>query len=350
MAKIDELIISFATVLARYHDVQESKKLVEGNNSAQNSGTKSRAYVTNLYKSNPADFYKAIEPWIGKLITNHPRRSLLFKFIAHEIQFLSALQKQTEVMDATNLDKLKFEINQLIIDCRKLITTSKDKSCELRLSQLPPCYKSNLDASHIASVISGSKDCDSGNFLKEELFTYLRINQDSTHEELQNLASLWSVECNEAKELSHLRKINLEYQTLIQTHHTTAAKVIELENTVKQQAELISVLQLEGKTLGEEKSTLTKKIASLENENTLLKQRFPEKSHPKDIKGKPTDKKGLPEIAPIFSNKPQTSLKLPSTISAAGFYNRDKRVDYDKPESGESSSNNSSDLDDVFSL
>lgn len=193
MTQLDDLLNSLVTLLIRYHDSQPKIKKIISDTDHQQSRKKSRVYAINVLREDDINFKSFVTNLIKQSTSGYTGRSPFLSFILYEITFLKTLQSIKEPLDSQQLEEYKALITQLFIDFKKLLMTTKNKTCEVQYSrfsnEVVMNYERKMELSGLKKdTYIGNIFCNSGCLLNEEVLERFNILINSTDEELQLIA------------------------------------------------------------------------------------------------------------------------------------------------------------------
>lgn len=225
MTRLEELIISLATVIVRYHDYY---------NAATACITKKGATEKNYFDySQKILENNELQSKLTELISKCPKndRGPFLDFIKDELLVLKELLNKDNPFTTEEFELYQKQMTQLVVDFIKLLNTNKGTTYDVQCNK--PVVKISLGGLHdVGFGLLASSPCKSGQLLTEEILTRFNF---STAEE----ATEWAKEqCNE-----HQNKLLAASSQTLVTRNTVLEKENKsLQEIIKKNASMLDSL------------------------------------------------------------------------------------------------------------
>ncbi len=354
MTRLDDLIISLATILVCYHDSQSQviKPRITEDDEFRN---KSRHYAVELLKD--ADYVAEIDN-LNKACTSRYKGRLHFlDFIKDTIFSLKEKQNKDTPFDDNELEVYTKDIARLFIDFRELLKITKSKTYDVQLKQVNseatsislPGLIDDSYTSSFTSFISPSKEerlCTSGKLTTKILLDRFNIKATSSNEEMHQIAKILCQEHQDSLLAKENQKIKAELE---QSQRKVAEQESTNEKLTRKIAEQQSTNEELNLRLAEQQSTnielnrriveqqsliksLELRVAEQQSTNEALARRIAEKLEEEPSKSqssatppqvKPNKEKALPTpmvFKGLFPGLRGTLPNVPSTFSPYQSY------------------------------
>ena len=169
MARLDELCVSLATLIIRYHDHQGKNLIIEDKSDVEKQ---SRDHaMTILAFTDVSKVREAFTAIITDCTTGYMARKPFLDFILNEVMYLHCLMKSIDALSDSALACHQAQVELLIKDCLGLLSTQKDKKYAVTYSRIDTQVKPpEIDLSGLSGW---TYLCASGNYLGEAL---MRVN------------------------------------------------------------------------------------------------------------------------------------------------------------------------------
>ncbi|MFA6304104.1 MAG: hypothetical protein WC627_13365 [Legionella sp.] len=237
MTKLKELMNSFATVIVRYHDSQPNVPKVINETDLIKARQKSQEHAALILKSSNSSV-GSLDALITKCTQTYSGRFNFLNFLISEISFLQALLERTTSLNEQEFQELEQQLIQLFVDFKTLLNTKKYISYDLRVSELTVANKNRANFSVpvkglLNDAYIGSKYCNSGILLIEEVLEPLTIDANSSETKIKNIAN-WL--CTEFQ--NHF--LTAELKDLKLSCDQQKSKITELEGKLRSTSTKVS--------------------------------------------------------------------------------------------------------------
>ncbi len=269
MTRLEDLIYSLATVIVAYHDSQGIKKLITEKDKTIRL-EKTRAKAIEIINTKSPTFEEYLKYLIKECTDDYPLRKPFLHYILNQLMFLSALQSKTNSFSPTLLVACKEEMASLLKDFKRLLTTGKSGTLEVRYCVLPT--EETKTSSNKLITLSGlendayygNKFCNSGDLLHDEVLQRLNITTTTPDELITALAHDICSGIQNSLLVPELVVKNLKAEEVV-----TTTKELLRQKTEEADVQLNKVLELESrKVILEETVAATKEELRLKSEQT----------------------------------------------------------------------------------
>ncbi len=225
---LENLTVSLATVLIRYHDLQNTKARVQGANPEQHK-KKSRELASCILQE--PDFESKLTVLIGECTNQYQERLSLLNVIKNEIIELNRLSKREAPFSPHEFEEYKRKITQFFTDLRCLFMKRKDEAYEVEINRLgiestkiPLCGFQNIGLSSYSVPV-----CASGVIIQGEVMTLFHLTPASPAELIKEIAEKICMEHQMDLLSSHIQHQTIEIGALKETQKELLAKIGDLE-------------------------------------------------------------------------------------------------------------------------
>ncbi|WP_412755812.1 hypothetical protein [Legionella bozemanae] len=258
MTRLEELIYALATVIVRYHDIQDNiatkDKFVTALDLTMRK-KKSHDRAVEIIQDTRTNFAPYLEGKINACTGGYQARKEFLSFILSTICYLKEQNERKIPFESKELQTFHEQLTQLFIDFRQLLNVYKGSKYPVTLINSKSAKTQELNGL-LNDRLVGGKYCNSGLLLIDEVFSVLHMTTDDSNAELKEIA----------------KNICLEQQTLLENQFEKLKKVDEKEQNIqkleleKQKFELESQkLELE-----KQKSELEAQKLELEKQKSEL--------------------------------------------------------------------------------
>ncbi|KTD03236.1 hypothetical protein [Fluoribacter gormanii] len=221
MTRLEELIYALATVIVRYHDSQDNieakDKLVTAVDPIIHRKKSHERAIEIIQKEN---FVSYLEGRIAACTKGYHGREEFLIFLLNKICFLKGQLDIKTPFKEHELKAFQEQLTQLFIDFRKLLNIKKGFKHPVLLQDSKVKELSGL----LNDRYIGSKYCNSGQLLIDEVLFVLHMTPDDSNEELKDIAVNI---CSEQQTLLELQSAKLTKST---EESDKEAEKLELEN------------------------------------------------------------------------------------------------------------------------
>ncbi|QMT59643.1 hypothetical protein [Legionella sp. PC997] len=270
MTRLEELIYALATVIVRYHDSQDNieakDKLVTAVDPTIHR-KKSHDRAVEIIQN--VSFASYLEGKISACTKGYHGREEFLLFLLNKICFLKEQLDIKTPFKEHELRAFQEQLTQLFIDFRKLLNIKKGVKHPVTLQ--------DSRVKELAGLLNdryiGSKYCNSGQLLIEEVLFVLHMTPDDSNEELKDIAAnicleqqtllQWQSEASKKSTKESDReaeKLELEQLKLLMATQKSEFenKIVELSEKEKQQLITIDELTLKLEKIQAEYESLKK--------------------------------------------------------------------------------------------
>ena len=249
MTQLDVFLDSLMTLLIRYHDSQLKITKIIHDKDPQVARKNTRFYASNVLKED--NMHAFASELIKQSTSGYTGRSPFLSFILFEITFLKSLRDKKEPLEPQQLDEYKALITQLFIDFKKLLMTTKNKTCEVQYSRLANeevmNYERKIQLSGLKNATYvGNVFCNSGCLLNDEVLERFNISLTSSDNELQAIAD--SI-CEEFQNTLLIPKLQTNYLAIQNDYEKQKTTIDSLINQLQEAKSINKTLKAHTKEL-----------------------------------------------------------------------------------------------------
>lgn len=250
MTRLEELLISFSTIVLRYHDAQGINTVIKETDPILLL-IKSRERAALILQNKDGPFEKKLDDLTKECTARHSDRRTFLLYVVNEITYLKNMFDRKNSLSPTKLAEFKQQMAQMFIDLRQLLKTPSDGSYTVKYSVI--CSEDEsmpVKGISVGSLMNnahfGNLLRKSGSLLTEEVFNRFNITTTSTDKELAALAGNICTEFQNTllapelqEEVSKLIALTERQKTTIESQ---APALIEAEKKSREQTASIELL------------------------------------------------------------------------------------------------------------
>lgn len=270
MTRLDDLIISLATILVCYHDSQKINPCITETDPSKN---KSREFAMTLLTT--VDYENKIDQLNKECTVGYKGRLPFLDFIKDKITTLKTKQAREKPFDANELELYTNDIARLFIDFRELLKITKSKNHDMRSAKisLPGLIDDSSFtsiSSSLTSFLSSDKKvilCNSGTLTTEILLDRFNVKATSSNEEMQQIAKILCQEHQDSLLAKENQKIKAELE---QFQHRIAEQQQVIEALEQKSIEQQSAIEaLKQKTAEQQSMLKALEDKNIEQQSTI---------------------------------------------------------------------------------
>ncbi|KTD42026.1 DUF874 family protein [Legionella parisiensis] len=252
MTRLEELVYALATVIVRYHDIQDNiatkDKFVTALDPTMRK-KKSHDRAVEIIQDTKTDFAPYLEGKINACTGGYQARKEFLSFILSAICYLKEQNERKIPFEPKELQAFHEQLTQLFIDFRQLLNVYKGSKYPVTLINSKSAKTQEFNGL-LNDRLVGGKYCNSGLLLIDEVFFVLHMTTEDSNVELKEIAT----------------NICLEQQTLLENQCEKLKKVDEREQNAQKLEQEKQKAELEAQKLEQEKLKAELEAQKLEQE------------------------------------------------------------------------------------